>query len=109
MRYTITKPLSELPPNIAKTIKITSNRTIDFIREFNAVCVALTIHNHSGGTATYKINEENDELTLPTGNIPESIENVYIEKIVVNSTDTEIICQLAFIPRLQKLGAIESG
>jgi len=108
-RYTITKPLEKLPPLTPKTIKITAERTIDFVKEFNAICVKINLYNHSGATTTYRLNDENDLVNLPTTLIPEELDNVHIEQLYVNGTNADAICILAPLSLLKKFDALESG
>lgn len=107
--YQITKPLSELPPLRAKPIKIRVDPTsIDFVRQFNAICVNLHIHNHTGNTGLYTINDENDQVTVKTND--EELTNVHVEKFSISGiNDGDLICVLAPIPLLKKHNAIEVG
>ncbi len=109
MRYTITKPLRELPPLTVKNIKFTGALNVDFVRKFNAICVNLNLHNHAGATATYKINDEADTMDLSATTGKEIFENCHIEVLeLVSASDVDALCILAPIPLLKKYEAVES-
>lgn len=110
MRYTITKPLRDLPPLQTKTIKITVARRVDFVKEFNAICVNITINNHGGATATYKLNDEGDTMDSRATSGQEIFENAHIEIAeLISATDVDLLCILAPLPMLKNFNAVESG
>jgi len=110
-KYKITKPIFALPPLKPKTVKVTVSPTeIDFVKQFNAICVHLNIVNNTAGAVTYTINDEGDQLSLPASTaIAVSLQNVHIEKMVVNGTDVSIIAMVADISQLQKIRALVTG
>jgi hypothetical protein len=108
--YQITKPLGALPPLRIKFLKITTNTLIDFVRQFNAIAVRIEIHNHAGGTASYKVNEEADTIDIRANTGIETLDNVQIEKIEFPAvSDVDLVVSLAPIPMLKRYNALEVG
>ena len=105
--FTISKPLSELRPAELKTYKITSARVLNFARFDNKICVGFKIHNHTGSTFTYKINDQ-DATDLQS--LEESFENVLIFKLeTIGTTNIDLLVKLISINQLKALGALSNA
>lgn len=106
--YRIVKPLSHLPPLRVFTFNITTPRTIDFITQYQAICVDLELHNHAGGTAGYLINSEHDTMSIRATTGIEAIHNAHIEKIrFTSASDIDCIAILAELSQLRRFNALE--
>ena len=107
MIYQITKPVSQLPPLRSKGVVITtSGQVVDFIKQFNAICLHVEIHNRGGADNDWRINDENDLMTLK-GTNPRVLTNIHIEKLQFFGTDIALFCGIAPIPLLKRFNAIE--
>lgn len=109
--YQITKPLSQLPPLRAKGIIANTNgEIIDFVKKYNALAVHIELHKRSGGNVEWRINDENDLMTLTSTEI-RVLDNVIIERleIISSGNDLAIFCTLAPLPLLRRWDALEVG
>jgi len=108
-RYTITRPLKELPPLVPKTIKVTSATKIDFVKQFQGICINLTVNNH-GADATYKLNDEGDIMSSRATTGQEIFENCHIEQVeLITVSDMDLLCIIAPLSLLKEFNAVESG
>jgi hypothetical protein len=106
--YKIIKPLAQIPPLRAWTLKATEPRTFDFVNQYKSICVDLELHNHAGGVATYRINNEHDTMDLRATTGIEAFHNCHIEKLnIVSASNVDIIAILAELSFLDRFGALE--
>jgi hypothetical protein len=106
--YQITKPLNQLPPQRIKTFKLTSTFEMDFIKQFQSICVGFKLHNHTGGTFQYNINEEAENIDLKS--LEETAYNVEIEHLkVISPSDADLIVWLIPLSILKRFNAVEVG
>jgi hypothetical protein len=107
--YQIIKSLGDLPPARIKTFKITTDPfKIDFVRQFNSIAVAYILHNHTGGTFTYRLNDESDLIDLKS--LQEGADNIHLDKFeIIGASDADLIVKLMPIALLKRFNALEVG
>jgi hypothetical protein len=109
-KFEITKPLDQLPPLRIKTFRIETATKIDFIRQHNAICVNLSVHNHGNQNETYRLNETDAILDLEAS-VGEEVFKGHIYNYEVFDTPVlvEIIATIADLPLLKRWGALSNA
>lgn len=106
-KFTISKPLSELPPCEIKTYKFDAPFTYDFARVDQKICVGYRIHNHTGDTATYRIN---DQAVIDLKSLEEGFDNVQVHKLeFISVSDVDVIVKLLSFNQLRAFGALRNA
>lgn len=105
--FKISKPISDLPPAEIRAFKITSSRLFKFSRDWGKICVEYNLHNHTGSSFTYKIN---DEEAIDLKSLSEGFSNVMIyEMEIFGATDADLIVKLYSFQQLKALGALSNA
>jgi hypothetical protein len=110
-KFQITKPLDRLPPLRIKTFRIETATKIDFIRQHNAICVNLSVHNHGNQNETYRLNETDAILDLESSVGQEEFRGVHIYNFEVFDTPVlvEVVAVIADLPLLKLHGALSNA